>query len=148
MTDFVLDINNLVKKKYDQFTYEHNGQKLRLIEKYANFLKQPLTLGMFVPCDADGNVLEEPEHFFAWCQSDHYFNASESATHQCSEFKKAQSKVLFNGFNSELYSKTCKIMFFNNFFMAASVGIRRLNRNRVNIIMDLVPYNIDLSVSF
>jgi len=27
---------------------------------YAKFLKQPLTLGMFVPCDDEGNVLEEP----------------------------------------------------------------------------------------
>jgi len=26
---------------------------------YANFLKQPLTLGMFVPCDDGGNVLKE-----------------------------------------------------------------------------------------
>ena len=25
--------------------------------KYANFLNQPLELGMFVPCDEDGNVI-------------------------------------------------------------------------------------------
>lgn len=30
------------------------------IISYANFLKQPLELLMFVPCDEDGNVLEEP----------------------------------------------------------------------------------------
>jgi hypothetical protein len=30
------------------------------IINYANFLKQPLTLGMFIPCDEKGNVLEEP----------------------------------------------------------------------------------------
>ena len=29
------------------------------IRRYANFLNQPLTLGMFVPCDEDGNVLED-----------------------------------------------------------------------------------------
>ena len=29
--------------------------------KYATFLKQPLKLEMFVPCDEDGNVLEKPK---------------------------------------------------------------------------------------
>ena len=28
--------------------------------RYANFIKQPLTLGMFVPCDLHGNALEKP----------------------------------------------------------------------------------------
>ena len=29
------------------------------IINYANFLKQPLTLGMFIPCDENGDVLEK-----------------------------------------------------------------------------------------
>ena len=28
------------------------------IYNYANFLKQPLELGMFIPCDEDGNVIK------------------------------------------------------------------------------------------
>ena len=31
--------------------------------KYANFLKRPLELGMFIPCDKDGNVLEKPQYY-------------------------------------------------------------------------------------
>jgi len=31
------------------------------IYAYAVFLKQPINLSMFVPCDEDGNVLEEPD---------------------------------------------------------------------------------------
>lgn len=31
------------------------------IVKYSNFLKQPITLGMFVPCSLDGVVLIEPK---------------------------------------------------------------------------------------
>lgn len=31
------------------------------IVKYANFLRQPLKLEMFVPCDENGNVLQEPK---------------------------------------------------------------------------------------
>jgi len=30
-----------------------------MCNKYANFLSQPLELWMFVPCDEEGNVLEE-----------------------------------------------------------------------------------------
>lgn len=53
MTDFVL-----FQWNYAGITDE---QKLRNCAAYALFLKQPLTLGMFVPCDENGNVLEEPK---------------------------------------------------------------------------------------
>jgi hypothetical protein len=49
MTDFVLEQNN--------FKVFRNQQILN----YANFLKQPLELWMFVPCDENGDVLEEPK---------------------------------------------------------------------------------------
>ena len=49
MTDFVLELE----------TNEHWAQDYTKCVKYANFLKQPLTLGMFVPCDEDGNFLPE-----------------------------------------------------------------------------------------
>lgn len=42
MTDFILESDDL-----------------QGIKKYAEFLRQPLTLGMFVPCDRDGKPLEE-----------------------------------------------------------------------------------------
>jgi hypothetical protein len=45
---------------------------------YANLLKQPLTLSMFVPCDDDGNVLE-------------YENDQQ-------KYQKAKEKVIFEGF--------------------------------------------------
>ena len=38
-----------------------NTYKWELILNYAKFLKQPLELGMFVPWDEDGNVLEIPD---------------------------------------------------------------------------------------
>lgn len=47
------------------FTMRENKEKDNIrrfwcCEKYARFLKQPLTLGMFVPCDESGNVLKNP----------------------------------------------------------------------------------------
>ena len=53
MTDFVL-------KYYSDETMDEL-QILDLINNYANFLKQPLKLEMFVPCDDEGIVLEEPK---------------------------------------------------------------------------------------
>lgn len=46
MRDFVLEQNNYRQQRFSQ------------IVDYAMFLKQPLELWMFVPCDEDGNVLE------------------------------------------------------------------------------------------
>lgn len=48
MTDFVL---------LDKYA----GSPINMNKQYAQFLKQPLELWMFVPCDEDGNVLEEPK---------------------------------------------------------------------------------------
>lgn len=59
MVDFVLerratlDVNFCGLKTY--------SNKIDEIFNYARFLKKPLQLGMFVPCDLEGNVLEEPE---------------------------------------------------------------------------------------
>lgn len=30
---------------------------------YTRFITQPLTKGMFVPCDEEGNVFEKPKHY-------------------------------------------------------------------------------------
>ena len=97
MTDYVLQEQKggqQVNSITSQLHYE-----LRSIKKYAKFLKQPLKLEMFVPCDEDGNFFKEPEEFKKWIKSDHYFNASESVTHQCRMYKKALEKVLFKGFD-------------------------------------------------
>ena len=51
MTDFVFEIGNK-----DETTHREN---LAHIYNYAIFLKQPLKLEMFVPCDENGNILED-----------------------------------------------------------------------------------------
>lgn len=84
MTDFVLEQSKRI-----------NDPEIlaRLFVSYATFLKQHLTLGMFVPCDADGNVLEEPkrEHFLTEsmiCRTDDYTKA-------IIECREAKHRVLF-----------------------------------------------------
>ncbi|WP_299524141.1 hypothetical protein [uncultured Lutibacter sp.] len=57
MVDYVLEQE---VKLYEDETGFLNDRLVNIF-RYANFLKQPLELGMFIPCDEDGNVLEEPE---------------------------------------------------------------------------------------
>ena len=61
MTDFVLE-----KMRFWGINDNLLADGL-LVKNYANFLKQPLQLGFFVPCDENGNVLSEPK-------AEDYFN--------------------------------------------------------------------------
>jgi hypothetical protein len=56
MTDYVFQKHN----DMDSYTdYEDMGHLFESVSNYAQFLKQPLKLGMFVPCDENGNVLKD-----------------------------------------------------------------------------------------
>jgi len=89
MTDFVLEQEQptyLEKEEFEDVFYK--------IHNYAKFLKQPLELRMFVPCDENGNVLRDGVN---WNKK---------------FYQKAQERVLFEGFkvkgdfwlsNGELY---------------------------------------------
>ena len=85
MTDFVLENENMAKQ-----TESEMSKDLFKLAQYANFLKQPLTLGMFVPSDENGNVLEFTERHN--CINEIEFDQ------KLLDFQDAKSKVLFNGF--------------------------------------------------
>jgi len=71
---------------------------LRVIHNYVNFISQKPELWMFVPCDKEGNVLEEPGQYNSWLNKKSIdwgkvpFNID---LHTFEKYKKAQSKVLF-----------------------------------------------------
>lgn len=92
MADFVMQQNMHYANKY--ITVE----KLQLsILNYAMFLKQPLTLEMFVPCDLDGNVLEElPER--TGIRKYTNIGDSEEETKLIKKYQEAKDRVLFEGF--------------------------------------------------
>ena len=66
------------------------------IVKYANFLKQPLNLGMFVPCDDEGNFFEEPTDY-----EQRLPNMMTEYNDEIYRYKQAKEKVLFEGFHIE-----------------------------------------------
>ena len=73
---------------------KEKGYDLRC--NFDNFLSKSLTLGMFVPCDLEGNVLEEPNQ---------YIGALELAIGKdyddAFEYQQAKERVLFEGFEIE-----------------------------------------------
>jgi hypothetical protein len=82
ITDFVLEQAK-----------DNNKQRLNKysdIVCYAKFLKQPLKLEMFVPCNEDGNVIELPNACICT-----------DLCSLCKKYKKAKEKVLFEGFEKE-----------------------------------------------
>ena len=76
MTDFVLQQDITDIKQRDS------------IVKYANFLKQPLKLEMFVPCDEDGNVISK---FYSEKENTKNLTFSQLSN----QYQIAETKVLF-----------------------------------------------------
>lgn len=75
MTDFVLEQEQptyLEKEEFEDVYYK--------IHNYANFLKKPLEICMFVPCDENGDILRDGVN---WNKK---------------FYQKAQERVLFEGF--------------------------------------------------
>ena len=88
MTDFVLEVLNR--------DFPYNEVKiLTQMSNYANFLKQPLKLEMFVPCDDEGNILEEPKNMAdAILDGD----SGKDWANKSVKYEEAKEKVLFEGF--------------------------------------------------
>lgn len=80
MTDFVI-------QQRSELMFKELGKACC---KYADFLKQPLRLEMFVPCDENGNVLEIPK----WG----ILTEPRILGKLNIQYQKAKEKVLFEGF--------------------------------------------------
>jgi hypothetical protein len=101
MTDFVLECcQNSKLEEYNQV----NETFVNKVIAYANFLKQPLKLEMFVPCDEDGNVLTQCEEICS-CECDKIKN-----------YRKAKEKVLFEGFELKDKGGWFTLMFEGNYY--------------------------------
>ncbi|MCU7619333.1 hypothetical protein NZ698_19300 [Chryseobacterium sp. PBS4-4] len=93
MTSFVIDY------------YSHEGyadlQSLQLMKNYASFLKQPLSLRMFVPTDSNGELMKEPEDYIIWKEAKSKIRKDNFTVEQVEKFKlyeKAKKELLFEGF--------------------------------------------------
>ena len=91
MTDFIESkkpIHAYLQNESFSAIQTHINETYDLFFKYCDFLKQPLQLGFFVPCDENGNVLKP-----CGCISD-----DGCCKKEC-DYQKAKEKVLIEGFN-------------------------------------------------
>ena len=141
MTDFVLRINE-IEKEIDQFFDSWKMKQLRIIENYAKFLKQPLKLEMFVPCDDDGNVLEEYKRSEAEILADknsycRYISKEEDKWH------KAKEKVLFEGF--KIYDYKLNVFFYLGRRKTLSYDKKRKDFITIGFLPETVEHLINVS---
>lgn len=76
--------------------------KLDKVEAYAKFLKRPLELGMFIPTDKEGNVLEYKD--INHCQD----------IKEWAKYQEAKDRVLFKGF---------EVLDFKETFSSGLIGV-------------------------
>ena len=88
MTDFVLKLT-----EQDEYSAIEILDKFTDISRYAMFLKLPLKLEMFVPCDEDWNVLEEPKIEEEYVDE----HTTQIFAQYQYDLDKAKEKVLFEG---------------------------------------------------
>lgn len=81
MTDFVLQQEQLFKEKK-----ANDCLQSLLMFRYANVLKTPLALNMFVPADENGNPLQDPGLI---------------PSQELNDYRKAKDKILFEGFTGD-----------------------------------------------
>lgn len=103
MKDFVLEqMKNYNSTCVEEGTDQVDNIILNRIDLYANFLSQPLTLGMFVPCDEDGNALKMPidnSVLFSTPDNNQGFidDLENDFLDKLVTFRNAEERVLFEG---------------------------------------------------
>lgn len=102
--------------------------------KYAQFLKQPLELWTLVPCDEEGNVLEE-KMIFSNQDKDYVFEPLEF-----DKYQKAKSKVLFEVFEFKGEKDYNWIFSHNNNF-----PLLVIKNQKIEYLSNLVGHKIELT---
>lgn len=138
-TNFVLEQKQKMKEPEDGFNIEKYNFIINVCN-YANFLKQPLTLGMFVPCDKKGNVYVDYKNYQPkkgdicipyeglfevskkgkdieflnepqfWKDDQRYYN-KRKYEEALKEYQEVKERVLFEGFESKKMNKIINEIF-------------------------------------
>ena len=131
MTDFVNNVGNMEN-------YPSHENALSWIYNYTTFLKQPLKLEMFVPCDDEGNILEEPEDY-----EQRLPNMMTEYNDEIYRYKQAKEKVLFEGF--KIYDYKLNIFFYLGRLKTLSYDKKRKDFITIGLLPETVEDLINIS---
>lgn len=95
--------------EYENYSkiYKDEDEFLCKTVDYANFLKRPLELGMFIPCDLEGNALTYPvikNNHIDECQCKYCIEEYSQYTIDDKQYQQAKERVLFEGFEVKEYN--------------------------------------------
>ena len=138
MREFTLEM-------YEQLDCVHRFQDV--VYKWAKFLGQKPSLGMFVPCDEEGNILEEPDLTCKRPISNGICQCGEESVKDCRDlwykYQQALSRVIFEGFEldivTEKYTSIKNKDGIRIIFTQTLVGV---NNKLIYTLEDLTPYNL------
>ena len=95
LTDYVLEQEEIWRNS--KVEIEDDLNYIFKTSNYAKFLSMPLELKMFVPCDEEGNVLEEPKNYKQWLKK--ALNTPyDLDLSKYEKYEKSESEVIFEGF--------------------------------------------------
>lgn len=136
MVEFVLKADEIeerlikIAEKLDRYELVVDAQYSfsDKVKAYAKFLNQPLTLGMFVPCDESNNIVKEPDLF------NYHINIPEISLYELKlkEYQEAKDRVLFEGWELVSNGKwgaeiaRCKITGNNQFNITKFLNVDHL----------------------
>ena len=121
------DFGKLLKDKSD-------SEYRRLRENFDNFLEKPLKLGYFIPCDEEGDILEEPTNYEKLL-----LNMMTEYNDEVYTYYQAKAKVLFEGFE---YDKENDWVTYNEF---ARFFVSELQNGKVEDLFKLIKDEITLT---
>jgi hypothetical protein len=95
----LISMTQFVEQSHQMYTdgVKTAHEVLKMNYGYCLFLSRPLELGMFVPCDEEGNVLEEPD-FLDGSYDDNGFGDVDKFRYKQDmlEYQQAKDSVLFD----------------------------------------------------
>jgi len=148
MTDFVLEQKEIWNNSNNS-DLNDTGRCIRRTAKYANFLKQPLEIWMFVPCDEEGGFFEEPICYVDWVYCNE--NGLEkwfSNENELNQYQQAKERCLFEGFEynseTEQLKKGRLFLFFSTNFCEAYLDG---DTKYLEFIEEIADYDLQLTLT-
>lgn len=141
----LIKMTDYVKEQYDYLTCDEASPKfVKKVINYANLLSLTPEKWMFIACDSEGNVLEEPTH---------NGKSIETFSEVLIEYKQAKKRCYFEGFECDgngdgfIYlKKDDLLLIFDN----ESKTLLLLNSSKecnIYSIEDLIPFNLTLTAA-
>lgn len=133
----LLSTTDYVLNEYQDHIFRAGSQChefMKDVTDYAEFLKQPLKLGMFIPCDEQGNVLEEPIETIGGVEK------------YAEQYQQAKDKVLFKDIGEFEIFEDEPVVWFKKYALWKTPNKWFFQKNAIKVktIEDLVNLDIEL----